>query len=111
MRKTGFQNMNKRNKTIKKSIGRTIIKCYIFYFCSIIILSMIWIYISCFFMIFQNTQIYVIKNTLISFGISITAPFILYFIPAFFRKLSVKSDGTQGYYVFYLLSSIFQVIF
>ena len=111
MRKIGFQNMNKRNKSIKKSIGITIIKCYIYFFGSILILSMIWIYISCFFMIFQNTQIYVIKNTLISFGISNIAPIILYLIPAFFRKLSVKDDGNHGYYVFYLLSSIFQVIF
>ena len=62
-------------------------------------------------MIFQNTQIYVIKNTLISFGIFNIAPIILYLIPAFFRKLSLKDDGNHGYYVFYLLSSIFQVIF
>ena len=110
MRKTGFQNMNKRNKTIKKSIGRTIIKCYIFYFCSIIILSMIWIYISCFFMIFQNTQIYVIQNTLMSFGISMVAPFILYFIPTFVKKIAMKGEGSQGRYCLYILATIFQVL-
>ena len=111
IRKIGNQNLIKRNKLIKKSIGMVIIKCHIFFFISIIFLSMIWVYISCFFIIFQNTQIYVIRNTLISFGISLVLPMILYLIPTLFRKLGVKGDGSHGCYCFFFISTIFQVLF
>ena len=86
------------------------IRCYIYFFANIIILSLIWIYISSFFMIFQKTQIYVIQNTLISFGISMAAPFILYFIPTFIKKLAMKGEGSQGRYCLYLLATILQVL-
>ena len=102
---------NQKNyQTMQKSINMVITKCYLFFFVNIIILSLIWIYIASFFMIFRNTQMYVIKNTLISFGLSMVVPFILYIIPAFIRIISVKGDNSQCGYCFYLLAIILQVI-
>ena len=61
-------------------------------------------------MIFQKTQIYVIQNTFISFGISMLVPFILYLIPAFVKKKAMKGDGSQGGYCLYILATILQVL-
>ena len=105
------QNRAKRNQEIQEVKSMVLIRCQIFFFINIIVLSFIWIYIANYFMIFQNTQIYVIHNTLISFGISLFAPFILYFIPTFIRLIAVKGEGSQGRYCLYLLVTILQVIF
>ena len=111
IRKTESQRLSKRNQEIQKIISIVIIKSYIFFFVSVIILCLIWVYIACFFLIFQNTQIYVIRNTLISFGVSMIAPFILYLIPSLFRKLSIKGNETKCSHFFYMISTILQVIF
>ena len=110
IKKIETKNINKRNQEIQEAKSTVMLRCYIFFFLNIIILSFFWIYISSFFMIFQNTQMYVIQNTLISFGISFIAPFILYFLPAYIRKVSVKGDGSQGRYCLYILATILQVL-
>jgi hypothetical protein len=110
IRKSGIQKTNKKNPTIYKSLTMVIIKCYIFYFISFIFLGFIWIYIACFFNIFQNTQIYVIQNSIISFGVSLLSPIVLYLIPTIFRKLSIKGDGVHGIYCIYAISKILQTI-
>ena len=96
---------------IQKSISMAIMRCYYYFFISIITLFIFWVYIACFFMIFQNTQLYALINTLISFGISLVIPFILYFIPACLRKSSLESKGSQNSYFLYSISKILQVIF
>jgi hypothetical protein len=110
IRKSGIQKNKKRNPAIYKSLTMVIIKCYIFYFISFIFLGFIWIYIACFFNIFQNTQIYVIQNSIISFGVSLLSPIVLYLIPTIFRKLSIKGDGVHGIYCIYAISKILQTI-
>ena len=110
IRKSGIQKTNKKNPTIYKSLTMVIIKCYIFFFMSFIILGFIWVYIACFFNIFQNTQIYVIQNSILSLGISLVAPIVLYLFPAIFRKISVKGDGVHGNYCMYAIAKILQFI-
>ena len=110
IKKIEIENNDKRNQDVQGVKTIVMIRCYIYFFANIIILSLIWIYISSFFMIFQKTQIYVIQNTLISFGISMAAPFILYFIPTFIKKLAMKGEGSQGRYCLYLLATILQVL-
>ena len=58
IRKSGIQELNKRNPTVHKSMSMVIIRCYIFFFISFIILCFIWVYITSFFIIFQHTQMY-----------------------------------------------------
>ena len=110
IRKSGVQKNKKRNPAIYKSLTMVVIKCYIFFFISFIFLIFIWIYIFSFFTIFANTQMYVIQNTIISFGISMFSPFILYIIPTILRKISVKGDGANGNYCLFALSKILQII-
>ena len=110
IKKVEIEDNTKRNKEIQEVKTIVMIRCYLYFFSNIIFLCFIWIYISSFFMIFQNTQIYVIQNTLISFGISMVAPFILYFIPTFVKKIAMKGEGSQGRYCLYILATIFQVL-
>ena len=50
--------------------------------------------------IYKNTQIHLIKDTLISFGVSLLYPFIIYLLPGFFRipALSNKNDKRECLY-------------
>jgi surface protein len=110
IRRFGTQPVFKLNQGIQKSINMVIFRCYLYFFISIITLIFIWIYIAIFFTIFHNTQLYVIINTLISFGLSLIVPFIVYIFPALIRKSSLKSQGSQSSYCFYVISGILQVI-
>ena len=59
---------------------------FVFYFIlSFILLLFFWYYISMFGGIYTNTQYYLIKDTLISFALSLIYPFGIYLIPGIFR--------------------------
>ena len=85
-------NYNKANDMAQAAKRCLIIKYIIFYVVSFILLTLFWFYLSSFCAIFQNTQIYVIINTFISFGISILFPFIYNLIPSIFRIYSLKNN-------------------
>ena len=72
-----------------------------------ILLTLFGYYLTCFNAVYQNTQIYLIKNTLISFGISLIYPFILNIIPAILRKQSLKKGNKE---CLYNTSKIFQIL-
>ncbi len=57
--------------------------------------------------VYKNTQIYLIKDTLISFGTSMIYPFALYIIPGIFRIHSLKGKNKEYIYNF---SKIVQII-
>ena len=48
-------------------------------------------YITCFCGVFVNTQIHLIKDSLISFGMNLIYPFGIYIIPAVLRICALKS--------------------
>ena len=84
------ENMNKANDNgakIKKCLN---IKYIVFYILSFIFLTFFWYYLSSFCAVYQNSQFYVIKNTFISFGISLLYPFFFNFVPCIFRLVSLK---------------------
>ena len=62
-----------------------------FFIISFIFLLFFWYYISSFCAVYENTQIHLIKDTLISFGLSMIYPLGIYLIPGIFRILSVAS--------------------
>ena len=49
-------------------------------------------YISCFCAIYKNTQIHLIKDTLISFGLSLLYPIGLCLLPGIFRIPSLRAS-------------------
>jgi hypothetical protein len=50
-----------------------------------------WYFISCFCAVYKNTQIILIEDTLISFGISMLYPFGLNLIPSIFRIHALRA--------------------
>ena len=75
-------NINKRSKKLILIIK---IRTFLFFIISSIFLFSFWYYISMFCAIYKNTQSHLLKDTLISFGISMLTPFAFYLLPGFFR--------------------------
>ena len=81
---------------MKKLINLLKIQIIIFYIISYIFLIFFWYYLSCFCAVYKNTQIYLIKDTIISFGFSLIYPFPLYLIPGIFRFISIKNKNNEN---------------
>ena len=82
-----------------EKVKKCIIIKYICFFClNIIFLSFFWYYLSSFGAVFQNTQIYLIKNTLISYGVSLVYPFIINLIPSILRIYSLSNKKRKCLY-------------
>ena len=72
----------KKSRNIEKCLK---IKFIIFYIFSFLLIIFCWYFITCFCAVYQNTQIILIKDTFISFAISMIYPFCINFIPGLFR--------------------------
>jgi len=78
-------------KKLNKKLIRTL-KCKftIFFLSTFFILIFLWYYITCFCGIYENTQIHLIKDTIISLISSFFIPFILFLLPGIFRIASLR---------------------
>ena len=84
-----------------------IIKYIIFFIASIVFLIVFWYYLSSFCAVYQNTQIYLLINTIISFLISSLFPLIFNAVPSVFRIISLKNKHNE---CFYSTSRFFQIL-
>ena len=75
----------------KRTISRMKVKFGIFFIISFILLVCFGYYISCFCCIYENTQIHLLKDSLISFGISLINPIFINLIPGIFRIVALRS--------------------
>ena len=66
------------------------IKIICFFVCSFVILSSFWYYITCFCGIYANTQIHLIKDSVISLITALIYPFPMSLIPGLFRIPAIK---------------------
>ena len=73
---------------IKKCIK---IKNILFFVLNFLFLMLFWYYVSCFCVIYKNTQVHLIKDTLFSFGLSLLYPIGLCLIPGIFRFPSLRA--------------------
>ena len=89
--------------TVKRNLT---IKYIIFFILGIIILLFFWMLLSSFGAVYQNTQIIVLENTLISFGISFIYPFFINVFPCIFRMISLNSKSE----CLYTFSKILQIL-
>ena len=64
----------------------------------ILLLMFFWYYISCFCSVFVNTQISLLKDTIISYCLSMIYPFGLNLFPGFFRIPAIKSRNKKCLY-------------
>ena len=74
-----------------KSIINILFKKFILFFIfGFMLLLFFWYYIACFCAVFNNTQIYLIKDVLIGFGLSLSYPLISYLLSGIFRVIALK---------------------
>ena len=66
------------------------IKFIFFFILSFLFMLVCWYYIICFCAVYKNTQFYLLKDTLISFAISILSPFVAKLITGIFRIYSLR---------------------
>ena len=78
-------------------IKRIIIKFIIFFIITILLLFIFLYYSSCFCYIYKNTQLYLIRTTLISYSLSIIYQFIICLIPTIIRIPSLKNPAKYIY--------------
>ena len=89
-KETKVKEFPNRSKQIKKCLK---IKFFWFYFVNYLLLFLFWVFISCFCAIFVNTQLILICDTVISFCLSMSYPFLVNAIPGIFRFPSLRAKN------------------
>ena len=106
----------KQNKNIKDlnkrkiSLQRKLRFKFAFYFIlGFIVILFCWFYLTMFCAVYKNTQIYLIKDTLISFVMSLFYPLLINLAPGIFRIPSLSDKKKQRIYL-YGISKLLQII-
>ena len=84
------------------------IKFILFFIIGFILLLFFWYYLSMFCVIYRNTQIYLLKDTLISFCLSFISPFGIYLAPGLFRIPALSNTKKKSIFL-YKVSQILQL--
>ena len=80
-------------KTESKNVSKNLkLRFLIFFVVSYLLLFFFWYFISCFCAVYKNTQIMLLKDSLLSFGISLIYPIGLNLFPGFFRIPALKAS-------------------
>ena len=82
------------------------IKLILFFILIFILLGLFWYYLSCFGAVYKDTQIHLLKDTLISFGCSLIYPFGLNLIPGILRVPALKRRNK----ILYAISTVIQML-
>ena len=100
----------KNSKTLALKVLNCLkIKFICFYIFSFIFLIFFWYYLGCFCAVYKNTQKHLIKDTGVSFLLSLIYPFGINLLPGLFRIPSLK-DKNKNKKCIYNLSKIIQLI-
>jgi magnesium-transporting ATPase (P-type) len=102
----------KKERHIKNSQVSEVLRCLtikflLFFIISILFLILFWYYLSSFCAVYKNTQYILIKDTLISYCLSLFYPFGFNLLPGMFRIPSLKNNNEECIYKF---SKIIQII-
>ena len=95
--------LKEKTKSLKNKLH---IKFILYFINSFLLLIFFWYYISMFCVIYRNTQLHLLKDTLMSFGLSFFDPFFINLIPGIFRIVSL-SDPKKNRKYLYNLTKIF----
>ena len=94
-----YKEAEKKSKEIKSCLkAKLIIFCVI----SFLLMLFFWYFISCFCAVYKNTQIILIKDTLISFWLSMIYPFGLNLLPGMLRIPALKAENKNMKYIYQL---------
>ena len=97
------------DKMVKKLFETLKIKFAIFFIVTFAILIVFLYYITCFCGIYANTQIHLIKDSVISFGLSFVYTLGIFLIPGIFRILALKDKKKNRKYM-YIFSKLLTYI-
>ena len=104
---------SKTEESLKRKVSlihkKLLVKFILFFSLSFIFLFFFWVYISCFCAVYKNTQMHLVKDTLLSFGLSLTYPFGIYLIPGFIRMPALKRKN-KNRECLYKISLLVQLI-
>ena len=101
------ENMDKILDKVQNVKRCLLIKYILFFLCSFIFLILFWFYLSSFCAVFKNTQIYLVINTLISFGIFLLFPIFFNLLPCALRIYSLKERNKK---CIFKTSKVLQII-
>ena len=103
------KNIRKLKKYSKWVKNYLTIKFILFFILNYLLLFFFWYFISCFCAVYTNTQIILIKDTSISFCLSMLYPFGLNLLPGFFRIPALRAKKKDKK-ILYKISSIVALI-
>ena len=86
------RNLNQRVMKLNKVLN---IKFAFYFIISFILLLFFWYYLCVFCYVYRNTQIHLIKDTLISFFLPFVYPFGIYLVPGIFRIPSLSNSKNK----------------
>ena len=89
-KQTTYSNASYISEKERKNL---VIKYSIFFIAGIVFLFFFWMLLSSFGAVYQNTQMFIFKNALISFAISLFYPFFINIFPCLFRMCSLNSGN------------------
>ena len=82
---------------VRKNI---VIKYALFFILGLLFLGFFWMLLSSFGAVYPNTQIFIFKNALISFAMSLFYPFLFSLFPCVFRICSLNSKQKNSEYMY-----------
>ena len=100
------KDLKEREKALNHKLK---IKFILYFILSTLLLLFFWYYISMFCAIYINTQLHLIKDTLLSFSLSLIYPCFIYLIPGLFRIPSLSNTKSKKIYL-YKFSKFIQMI-
>ena len=92
-----FKEAEKKSKGIKNCL---MAKLIIFFVISFLLMLFFWYFISCFCAVYKNTQVILIKDTLLSFLLSMLYPFGLNLLPGMFRIPALRANKKNMKYLY-----------
>ena len=101
------KNVDKIKIKEKEVLNKLRNKFILFFILSFILLVTFWYYVTCFCGVYINTKFHLIKDTIISFVLSLLYPFGIYLIPGLFRIPALKAKNKT---CMYKLSKILQTL-
>ena len=103
---TKIENFKNQSISIYRCLN---IKFTLYFNISLLLLFVFWFYVSCFCAVYRNTQWYLIKDTLISFTLSLVYPIFFNLLPAAIRIQALR-ESHNNRKCMYKFSKIIQLI-
>ena len=100
------QNLKNKSQKISKSLDY---KFILYFIISFIFLLFFLYYLSCFCAVFKNTQLHLIKDTIISFIVSLIYPIFIYLLPGIIRIPALRTNKKNGI-ILYNISKFIELI-